>query len=318
MRRDPGPMPEPWRITPAEREQTESIQPSGSVARIAERQFGVLTWEQLLASGLSKSAISRWVSSGRLHRIHPRVYAVGHRALSEMGRLAAALLYAGPGAALSHETGAWWLEISKRRPTQLAVSAPSRRRSLPNIRVHHPRHLERVWHRGLPVTPPGRTLLDFAASAPRADVRRALAEAFYLRLVTVEAVEAVLGRGHPGSAALREALVAHTPELARTRSLLEQRFLELCERYAIPMPEVNVRIEGMRPDAVWRRQRVVVELDSRLAHGQAARVEEDRRRELKLRAAGWQVLRYSWQLITREPQRVAADLFAALRLAAAG
>ena len=27
----------------------------------------------------SAAAISRWVSSGRLHRIHPGVYAVGHR-----------------------------------------------------------------------------------------------------------------------------------------------------------------------------------------------------------------------------------------------
>jgi very-short-patch-repair endonuclease len=67
-------------------------------------------------------------------------------------------------------------------------------------------------------------------------------------------------------------------------------------------------------DAVWRRQRVVVELDGQAAHGEATRVEHDRGREFKLRGAGWIVLRYGWRLITQEGERVAADLGSALRL----
>lgn len=272
----------------------------------------MLTRAQLRSAGISDSAISRWVVAGRLHRVYPGVFAVGHRVLSDKGRLAAALLYAGPGAALSHETGAWWLALTKRFPTQLTVSAPGHRRSIQGIRIHHPRKLERIWHRGLPVTPPARTLLDFAACVARAELRRALAEAFYLRLVTAEEIDAVLARGHPGSAALREALARHTPQLARSRSRMEEGFLELCERCAIPAPEMNARIEAMTVDAVWRSQRLIVELDSQLAHGQETRVEEDRRRELKLRAAGWVVLRYSWRLVTQEGDRVAVDLRAAL------
>jgi very-short-patch-repair endonuclease len=78
------------------------------------------------------------------------------------------------------------------------------------------------------------------------------------------------------------------------------------------MPEVNVRIEGLTVDAVWRRQQLVVELDGQAAHGEATSVVRDRDRELTLRAAGWQVLRYSWRQVTREPGAVAIDLRASL------
>ena len=102
------------------------------------------------------------------------------------------------------------------------------------------------------------------------------------------------------------------PELARTYSVLEERFLALCERSGIEMPEVNVSIEGMLVDAVWRRQRVAVELDGYQAHGSRAAIERDRTREMALRAAGFSVLRYTWQQVTEEPEQVVADLRAAV------
>ena len=63
---------------------------------------------QLLAAGVSRSAIGRALGSGRLHRVHPGVYAaVAPELLTEDGRLTAALLAAGDGALLSHGTAAW-------------------------------------------------------------------------------------------------------------------------------------------------------------------------------------------------------------------
>ncbi len=76
---------------------------------VAARQFGVISYAQLRACGASKGMIARATTRGWLHKVFPRVYAVGNPSLTVAGLHAAALLYAGPGAALSHVTGGWWL-----------------------------------------------------------------------------------------------------------------------------------------------------------------------------------------------------------------
>jgi very-short-patch-repair endonuclease len=63
---------------------------------------------------------------------------------------------------------------------------------------------------------------------------------------------------------------------------------------------------------VWFEQRVVVELDSHLAHDTPTRLENDHRRDLDLRRGGYTVLRYTWQQLTKTPERVVADLRSAL------
>jgi hypothetical protein len=172
--------------------------------------------------------------------------------------------------------------------------------------------VEAVRHKRLSITTAAQTLLDLAATLPRRDLRRALAEADYRRLVDLDEVEAIGGCGRRGSAALRSALVSHRPELARTLSVLEERFLHHCEVHGIAPPEVNAKVCGLMVDAFWRDRRVVVELDGHAAHGTAAAIERDRGRELKLRNAGYTVVRYTWQQVTRQPDLVAADLRRAL------
>jgi very-short-patch-repair endonuclease len=98
------------------------------------------------------------------------------------------------------------------------------------------------------------------------------------------------------------------PELARTNSPLEVRFLLLCEQHGLPRPEVNVKVAGFRVDCLWRDAGVIVELDGQAGHGYEAAVERDRARDLTLRAAGYRVLRYSWWQITSDQGRVVADL----------
>jgi hypothetical protein len=154
--------------------------------------------------------------------------------------------------------------------------------------------------------------LDYAAEAELPAVRRVLAEADYTRLLDLQAVEAILGQGRPGTAKLRTALERHQPRLARTRSPLEEAFIPLLERAGIPLPEINARLEGWTVDALWRRERLVVELDGYDNHRTPAQIERDRRKELQLRAAGFLVIRYSGYQADHEPQLVAADLQAAL------
>jgi very-short-patch-repair endonuclease len=88
----------------------------------------------------------------------------------------------------------------------------------------------------------------------------------------------------------------------------------LCERAGIPVPDVNVLIAGVLVDAVWREQRVVVELDGRNNHSSWGQIQNDRSKELILRAAGFTVVRYGTRQLEEEPALVIADLLRALAL----
>ena len=252
-----------------------------------------------------------------MFRVYPGVFAFGRPDLPIEGRLAAAVLHAGSGATLSHTTAAWWWALHDSPPSRIHVSAPGQVASRRGLAVHHPRSPNRVFHRRLPVTSVPRTLLDVAGLLPASSLRRALAEADYRGLLDVTAIEAELGQGRRGSADLRAALRRHQPELAHTRSALEERFLGLCENARITLPEVNVTVCGLMVDGLWRRERLIVELDGHAAHGSRERIERDRRRELTLRAAGFTILRYTWQQVTGEPELVSRDLRHALEIAAA-
>ncbi len=281
-------------------------------ADVAGRQWGVISGEQLHDCGVSVRTVRRWSAAGKLHVIHRGVYAFGHAWVPIEGRLVAALLHAGRDAVLSHATAAWWWGLIPEPPELIEVSSASRVRSTAGVAVHHPRHLERARHRRLPITPIPRTIIDFAATASLTRVRLALAQADYRRLLDVGAIEAALGPGRPGSARLRYALERHQPRLARARSPLEVRFLLLCESAGIPLPEVNVRMAGWKVDALWRRERLAVELDAYGNHHTRAQIDRDRRKELRLRALGFTVVRYSEQQLDDEPEAVIADVLAHL------
>jgi very-short-patch-repair endonuclease len=127
-------------------------------------------------------------------------------------------------------------------------------------------------------------------------------------VLDLEALRAIAGRGRPGATRLRNALKRHEPKLARTRSALERTFLVLCERSGIPMPDVNVRVAGVLVDAVWRDRGLVVELDGKDNHSSWAQIQDDRSKELRLRAAGLEVVRYGTRQVEEELDLLAADL----------
>ena len=301
-------MPEARHLAPGPRARADPVR----LERVASRQSGVVSRAQLESCGISGSAISRWARCRRLVRLYPGVYAVGHRTLSVRGRLLGALFHAGPGAVLSHTTAAWCWGFVEHEPRVIHLSAPIGREPTPGVRIHRPRALERQVHNGFAVTPVPRTLLDLAAIVSRADLRRAVAEADRRRLLDPAAAHEQCRRGRPGSRALRSALETHLPQLAKTLSVLEERFLALCELHEIALPEVNSFVAGLKVDALWRLPRLIAELDGHDAHAYPAAVERDRSRELALRAAGYEVRRYTWQQVTERPELVVADLRAAL------
>ena len=271
------------------RQQTATVR----AAWVAGQQWGVIGADQLRDCGVSDRTVRRWRAEGRLHPQGPGVYSLGHASVAIEGRMAAAIIGVGRGAVLSHATAAWWWGLIPREPERIDIGVACRVRPRPGLRIHRVRRLEATRHRRFPITTVARTLLDYASRHAVSDVRQALAEAEYEGLLDLGALSAALGRGRPGSATLRRALARHQPRLARTRSRVERQFLRLCERAALPSPDVNVKIAGMSVDALWREQRLVVEVDTYKTHGSPARMERDRRRELRLRTAGFTVLRYT-------------------------
>lgn len=301
-------MPELLRETSFGRKKISAV----ALARVAEAQWGVVSRRQLHDEGLGDPGIGRWVRDGQLHRVHRGVYALGHRSLSVEGRLAAAVLWAGPGALLSHTTAAYLWGVLDAVPKVIHISSPRRLGRTKGIRVHNPRELDGTTLRGFPVTTVARALLDLASMLQFRDLRKALAEADYRRLLDVEALRTTATRGRPGGRAIRKALARHQPLLARARSDLEILLIELCEDYGLPMPEVNLKIAGLTVDAVWRAQHVAVEVDGGEGHGTPYAARRDRRRELTLRGAGYRIIRYTWDQVTTERSLVARDLAQAL------
>lgn len=299
------PAAERWRIPSGGRTESAKVR----VGRKAGQQSGRVARWQLGPLGVRDATVARWKKAGYLIPDDlPGVFAVGHAAPSVEGDLSAAILYAGEGAMLSHGTALWWYEILDRRPFAIDVSVPRRRRSRTRVKIHGRRDLERTWHRGLPLTSVAQALLDYAAVAPFSRVRYAVAQAEYHELLDPAEIASLLGRGRPGSAKLRRALQKHLPQLARTRSEMERLFLKMCERGDLPIPEVNVTVAGVLVDALWRGVNVVVELDGHRGHRTRAQIEKDRKNDLRLRAAGYTVLRYTWEQVTLEPDLVIADL----------
>jgi Protein of unknown function (DUF559)/Transcriptional regulator, AbiEi antitoxin len=298
-------MPEAFPSTPTPRGKKGTLRRG---AKIAAAQWGVIGIQQLLDCGITDSTVSRWAAEGRLHRIYPGVYTLGHSSVPIEGRLVAAVLHAGDGAVLSHATAAWWWDLIPAEPRLIDLSTTARTRSVEGVRVHRRRRFESTRHRRFPVTTVAQTLLDFAASEPVQAVRQILAEADYRRVLNVAAVTALIGQGRPGSGTLRQALARHQPRLALTRSDLEKRFIGLCEDAGLLVPELNGRVSRMRVDALWREQKLAVELDGHNGHRSRAQIERDRRRDLRLRAHGFTVVRYTASQVFDEPHLVAEDL----------
>jgi very-short-patch-repair endonuclease len=285
------------------------------LARLASRQHGVVARRQLVHLGIANALIGRWLTRADMHRLLPGVYAVGHTARSDAADLTAAVLYAGPGAMLGDATGVWWLSLTSRRPDVIHVDAPRERRSRPGIAIHGRRHLERFWHQNLPVAPLETVLLDYAATHSRDDIRYVLAQAEPAGWLDVDVLKGECRRGRTGSAALRKALSRHQPQLARTRSEFERRMIYLCERYAIPIPEFNVMVAGQLVDALWRPQRLIVELDGRAGHSHWGQIQSDHTRDLILRRARHTVHRYTWAQLEHDHAAVAQDVRRALAAA---
>jgi hypothetical protein len=288
---------------------------------LAAEQDLVFALGQLNALGLSTRAISHRVASGRLHRVHRAVYAlVPARVLTVRGRYRAAALACGPRAALSHRSAAdlHGLRSCQRRTVEILVPGTASR-CHSGLQVHRALRLvptDITAVAGVPVTTVARTLLDLAAVVPRRALERAFDQAEILRVFDLNALRDQIDRnpGHPGSGKLRSTLAGHTAGDDVTESELEELFRAIVDPAGLPRPEVNAPVDPgdggnlIRPDAVWRDAKLAVELDGAKWHLTRKAFESDHDRDLRLKAAGWDVIRLTWRQLHDKPAQVTALL----------
>jgi hypothetical protein len=249
--------------------------PDDRVAEIAAGEWGVLSVAELRECGLTKDGIARRVRSGRLHRLHPGVYAVGHAGLTMRGRFLAAVKACGEGAVLSHvSAAALWglLTWDEERPPDVIAR---RDRRIPGVATHRTRNEpEMVRYDRIPVTTPARTLIDLSSVLPFKPLRRAAREALVRKRITaVEAKHIVEGGDIP------------------TRSHLEDDVLDLIEAHGLPTPEVNHPFGKYVPDFRWPDLHLILEADGATYHDNPLAREDDARRHADLEAQGETVLR---------------------------
>jgi very-short-patch-repair endonuclease len=174
----------------------------------------------------------------------------------------------------------------------------------------HPADVRR--RRGIPVTAPARTLLDLAGSESQLVLENALAECRRRGLARDGEIRAALDRAprRPGVGGLRALLDAHRAAL--TRSKAERLLLALIRAAELPEPLANATVCGHMVDLLWPEQRLIVEFDGWETHGRRGCFETDRRRDQRLVAAGYRVIRITWRQLEREPYALIARLAAAL------
>lgn len=272
------------------------------IAELAAVQCGVLSLVELNACGLSDSAVRKRVASGRLHRVHRGVFAVGHPTLPLPGVFIAAVKACGDHAVLSHVAAAahWGMLSWGNRIPEVTIigSTPNPR---PGILVHATGSLDprdRRVAEGIPVTSPARTLVDLASTFGDRALRRTARQAQSLGLVTPTQVLEAMGRAgrRRGVGTLAKVLATG---LAPTRSELEDVVLELILSADLEHPDVNAPLilDGRKviPDFRWPAQKLVIEADSVQWHDSKLAREDDADRQALLEAHGERVLRVTWK-----------------------
>lgn len=229
----------------------------------------------------------------------------------------AAVLASGDGAVLSHRSATALWAIWGSGTGEIHVTVPRKTRSQRAIRRHFsvlPED-EREVVDGIPVTSAARAILDLAGGKGEAAGEAALREMEYLGIYGRVSLPALLDRHprYPGTPLCRIALdrVRDDPG-GRLRSPLEELFLPFLDAQHIPRPRLNfwlsVGEDRYQVDCLWPDARLIAELDGFQSHGTKRAFRKDRKRDRRLGAAGYRVIRITEDQLATEPGDLAADL----------
>ena len=254
-------------------------------------------------------------------RIYRDVYASGDPEVMPLVRPAGALIALGPHAFLSHRSAAAVWGLADADPAVIDVTVVAGKpRAREGIRLHRVRQLHRddsTMRSDLRLTSLARTVIDFAAQATSSERHNAFAEARAKHRLTDPALRKALDRlpaNHSGAAVVRAMLSSNE---TYDRSKAERIMRKLCNEAELPQPRVNRKLHGFLVDFLWPDSNLIVEVDGHGTHGTRRAFENDRRRDQIHAAAGYLVIRVTWEQLHNEALAVLARLAQALARRAA-
>jgi hypothetical protein len=295
----------------------ETLGSTRRVAKLATAQGGVVSLDQLNTEGVSAKLAADRGRAGSFHRIHRGVYTVGHRSITRRTHLRAALLACGEGAVLSHGTAAAYHELWDKPPRLIDVTVPVEAgRKIDGIRCRRCRYPQREEVRvadGIACTTVARTLVDLAGVVGLSTLRKTVGRAAIRRKLDLQTVDTAIhnAKRRRGLRGLELALLPYRTKdgkVADVRSDFETLVLPDLVEMDLVRPQCNawLHIDGERflVDFLWEEASVIVETDGRETHETAEAFQSDRRRDQFLAAAGYRVLRVTWNQIHREREAV--------------
>jgi len=253
-----------------------------------------------------RGAIQWRVRTGELRPVLPGVYAAAAVADTSATRVAALRRW-DPDAVLTHEAAAaasFWPRLP----------VPTVRCAVRHFRPPQPGFAfarrciapELVWEGpGVRLTSPALTALDLCEVMGGDAIDRALRTRSTTLALMRQALALTPGRS--GNRTRRQLLLDSRDE---PWSAAEREFHRLLRGAGITGWQANqrLRLDGVdiHPDVLFRRLRLVVEVDGREFHSDPDVFESDRHRQNLLVLHGWRVLRVTWLMIQQEPDRVIA------------
>jgi len=281
---------------------------------------GVVTRKQAVQAGLTPSKIAWLLRRRAWCQLHPGVYATFTGAVPRDARLWAAVLYAGDGAFLSHETAAWINSLTD-EPPAIHVTIPITRRVIPpeGVVIHRSSRKPMTWRP--PGIPPStiaeRTVIDLIQQAANVDAVIALVTRGFSQRLLQEAYLREEARGCKKLRWRRELDEIISLAAGGVHSPLEYRHDRDVQRaHGLPEPVKQARFQ--KPDGSWGyRDRcypqyggLVIELDGKRYHPEERRG-QDTERDNQAAVTG-ATLRYGWDAVTRRACETARQEAAAL------
>lgn len=285
------------------------------------REGGVATRERLLGLGVGERMLRRRLAAGMLVRVNPRVVALPGIPLDLRTRsIAAALacpdaLLTGSSAAALLGPGPWQRIDLGNEPWLIG----RRDRAMPARFVNHP-GARAVRAGGVRVAHPADAVVDLLRFLPAQAALDIGQQALQRRTVALDELVAAQARLAHLRGAAQLGRTIHS--LARgTRSEAERRLVELIEEAGITGWVANLPVQvGTRRyvlDIAFEHQRLEVAVDGRAFHTDASAFQNDRTRQNDLVAAGWTILRFTWDDIVNRPEDVLRRIRAILAQRAA-